>query len=277
VRVASIDPRIGLSTLSSGVSIKELAGVYLKYGDALGVAETSNLNTPKEVRRVLKGLRFSQPDTLANGWYAVRAMAAAHDALFSKGVREQVRIDGRDKVLASLDDPTYVLRIPGAGSATAAIVASASQENSRMIKLRQKFMDTAHNFQRQKWGMNEPSAADEGIVKAADATATDAPVREKLTRILHEFSPVTEAQAYSTAVMTKILAQGAREIISAPVTPVAMRSDETATCLNWARLNLNQCIAAAHFPSEEAWCAGTHAVEEVRTCWATALPAPAAP
>lgn len=272
VRVASIDPRAGISSLSQGMPISQLAGVYLQYGNAMKVAEASKLNTPKEVRRVLKTLRFSQPENLADGWYVVRAMAAAQSKLFADGVRNEVRINGQAKVLASLEDTDYVLRIPGAGDAISAVMASATVENDRMTTLRKRFIDTAFKFQKQKWGMTEPLSS-EPIVKAAEA----APASSTFRRLLAALSPVSEAQAYSTTVMTKILAQGAREVIAAPIIPIALSGkDETSTCLNWARLNLNQCIAAAHFPSEEAWCTGTHAIEEVRACWAAAMPAPGA-
>ncbi len=265
VRVASIDPRAGLGSLSSGVPISELAGVYLHYDDALSVAEASRLNTPKEVRRVLKSLRFSEPETMAEGWYAVRAMAAAQNAVFAQGVRDEVRVKGKDFVLASLNDTNYVLRLPGAGAAVTTVMASVSAENDRMMTLKQKFLDTAYKFQKQKWGMTAPLET----VKAADAGDSSA---SSFKAALAELSPVTPAQAYSATVMTKILSQAARQIASAPMTQVAAQNDETSSCLNWARLNLNQCIAAAHFPSEEAWCTGTHAIDEVRACWAAALP-----
>ncbi|HEY4345469.1 MAG TPA: hypothetical protein VGN05_14050 [Parvibaculum sp.] len=273
VQVASIDPRAGLSSLSQGVPMSQLAGVYLKYGDAMKVAEASKLNTPKEVRRVLKTLRFTQPESMADGWYAVRAMAAAQSKVFAEGVRNEVRVNGQAKVLASLQDPAYVLRLPGAGDAMSAVMASAEVENERMMKLRKRFIDTAFKFQKQKWGMNEPLAS-EPVVKTAEATPPSSAIRSLLAAL----SPVTEAQAYSTSVMTKILGQAAREVIAAPIIPIALSGkDETSTCLNWARLNLNQCVAAAHFPSEEAWCTGTHAIEEVRTCWMTAMPTPVTP
>jgi hypothetical protein len=265
VRVASTDPRAGISALS-GVSMPQLAGVYLKYDDALKVAEASRLNTPKEVRRVLKTLRYSEPETLAEGWYAARAMSAADNAQFAQGVRNEVRVKGKDVVLASLNEPNYVLRLPGAGSAVTAVMASVSSENDRMVALKQRFLDTAYKFQKQKWGMTEPLET----VKAADAGKPS--VSSSFKAALAELSPVTPAQAYSTTVMTKILAQAARQIASTPMTQVALQNDETSSCLNWARLNLDQCIAAAHFPSEEAWCTGTHAIDEVRSCWASALP-----
>lgn len=272
VRVASIDPRAGLSAIAPGIPMSQLAGVYFKYDDAMRVAEKSKLNTPKEVRRVLKTLRFSQPDSLADGWYAVRAMAAAQSKVFAEGVRNEVRVNGQAKVIASLKDSDYVLGIPGASDAISAVMASAEIENSRMLKLRKRFIDTAYRFQKQKWGMNEPLAS-EPVVKTAEA----APSQSMFSRVFSALSPISEAQAYSTTVMTKILALGAREVIAAPIISIsATGKDETSACLNWAKLNLDQCVAAAHFPSEEAWCTGTHAVEEVRACWMAAMPAPGA-
>lgn len=270
-KVASISPSAGLESFSYSVPIRQLAGVYLKYGDAVAVAEKSKLNTPKEVRRILKDLRFSQAETLAAGWYAVRAMTAAQNKAFADGVRSEVSRNGEARVLAALDNPDYVLSIPGAGAAQADVIASVSAENQRLATLRKRFLDVAQQFQHEKWGMNEPLSPAQ--YAEAPAQSTPAPsMATRLASLAHAFAPVGEAQAATPTVMTKILAMGARQILSAPATNVAAR-DDTSTCLNWARLNLNQCIAAAHFPSEEAWCTGTHGVEDVRACWASSMPA----
>lgn len=270
IKVASIDPRSGLSALAlnGGLPLNKMAGVYIRFDNAINGAEASKLNTPKEIRRILKTLRFKAPETLADGWYAVQAMAAAKDPAFSRGARDEVRKLGEAHFLAALNDPNYVLTLPGASSAMAAVMTSAKSEDERLIKLRKRFIETAFHFQKQKWGMITPLH----VGPTTDMAQTE-PVSKQIRQFFASLSPVSPAQAYSRSVMSKILAQGAREAISAPVISVSGTKDETSSCLNWARLNLNQCIAAAHFPSEEAWCVGTHAVEEVRTCWAAALPA----
>tara|TARA_R110000824_G_scaffold366730_2_gene555709 strand:+ start:240197 stop:241270 length:1074 start_codon:yes stop_codon:yes gene_type:complete len=267
VLVASIDPRAGISEISRGMPLSRIADPYFKFDKAINIAETSKLNSPKEVRRVLKTLRFSQPETLADGWYAARAMTAANTAVFAKGVRNELRIHGEAKLLGSLNDPEYVMRMPGADAAISAVMVSAQTEDARLSKLRKRFIDTAFKFQKQKWGMITPLAA-EPETKAAEVTSPT----EILRKTLATLSPISEAHAYSYNVMAKILARGAREIMSAPIVPISGGKDETTSCLNWARLNLNQCVAAAHFPSEEAWCTGTHAVEDIRACWSAALP-----
>jgi hypothetical protein len=269
VKVASIDPRIGLGGITRGVPISDLAGVYLKYDSAIDEAEASKLKSPRDVRRILKMLRIEEPKSLADGWYAARAMTAANDDAFAAGIRHEVRINGAAKVIANLKKPAYVLRLPGATSAMNAVMASVATEDARMAKLRKRFIDTAFRFQKQKWGMTTPPASQPEI-KAADATPS------QIMQFFASLSLVSEAQAYSVSVMSKILGRAAREVMEAPILPISGQKDETTSCLNWARLNLNQCIAAAHFPSEEAWCVGTHGIEEVRTCWAAALPAPGA-
>jgi len=267
VKVASINPGAGINAVSMGVPMAQLAGVYLAYDQTIDKVEGSKLTTPKDVRKALKSLRIETPETLADGWLSVRAMAAANSATFVEGVRNEVRVHGKDKVLKQLEDPAYVLRIPGASAAMSAVMDSGKAEDQRLAKLRKRFIETAFSFQKQKWGMTEPM---EGFsaVKAADNTTA----LEKMRGFIASLSPIGEAQAYSVPVMAKILARGARESIAAPIIPISGTRDETTSCLNWARLNLNQCVAAAHFPSEEAWCAGTHGVEEVRACWAAALP-----
>lgn len=270
VRVASIDPRAGISTLAGGTPVAALAGIYLKYNSGLAEAESSRLNTPKEVRRILKDLRYSEPVSMSEGWYAVHAMTAAQNTAFAQGVREEMRSKGQSRILALLDDDNYILTLPGASAVTSEIMAAIKQNDERMTRLRARFLDVAQKFQRQKWGMSDPLPAAPEAVRAASAATDEGIARQAL----NAFSPVSPAHAYSPTVMKRILATAARQVMAVPASAsTAAANDETARCLNWAKLNLNQCVAAAHFPSEEAWCTGTHAIEEVRACWAAALPA----
>jgi hypothetical protein len=44
-------------------------------------------------------------------------------------------------------------------------------------------------------------------------------------------------------------------------------------CINWARLDLNQCVAAGHFKYEDAYCIAEHALMDVARCLTAAQPA----
>lgn len=275
VQVASIDPSAGVSALTQAApTASQLAGVYIEYGSALAAVHESRLNSPSDVRRALAALRFKEPDALAHGWYATHAMIAAQDPVFAKGIREEVRARGKEAVLAALKgDDNYILQVPGVSSASAAVAVALRGQSERMAALSARFIDTAYSFQKQKWGMTTPLPGAAPETKTASATS----VIDKARAVLAAMSPVSTAHAYTPSVMNRILTLGAYQVIDGSMAASASETrNPTGRCLNWARLNLDQCIAAARFPSEEAWCTGKHAVEDVRGCWAEALP-PSAP
>ncbi|MBX3446516.1 MAG: hypothetical protein KF765_07165 [Parvibaculaceae bacterium] len=273
VQVASVDPSAGIASLSARPQLQQLAGVYADYGSAVAAVGQSKLNTPSDVRRAVAALRFSQPDALADGWYATHAMIAAQDAGFSQGIRDEVRHRGKTAVLAAIEsDDKYILTVRGARSATEAVTAALKAENARMAALSARFKETSYAFQKQRWGMSTPLPA-QGETKTAEAD-DDRSFMERAGDMLAALSPVTPAQAYSPSVMNRVLTLAAYQVIDGSMDAGATTArNPTGRCLNWARLNLDQCLAASRFPSEEAYCAGKHAVEEVRGCWAEAVPA----
>jgi hypothetical protein len=273
VQVASIDPSAGVSALGSAApSLRDLAGPDMDLGSALAALGVSRLNTPNEVRRALARLRFSEPDGLERGWLTSRAMIAAQDPVFAQGVRDEVRSLGKAQVLELLKtDEDYVLQIRGASSGSAAVAVAIRDEGQRMAALSARLIDTAYQFQKQKWGMTVPLPGQpEPETRAADAGSAI----DRARAVLAAMSPVGTAHAFTPSVMNRILTLGAHQVIegTTATAQAGVRRGATGRCLNWARLNLNQCLAAARFPSEEAWCGGKHAVQDVSNCWAEALP-----
>lgn len=271
VQVASIDPSAGVSALTTAPRLGDLTGVYVSYGSALATVAEARLNTPNDVRRALATLRIEEPDRLAEAWYASRAMIAAQDPEFAQGVRNEARAVGKVALLEQLAvDGDHILQIRGASSASAAVALAIRDETGRMSQLSTRFIDKAYEFQKQKWGMIEPESAPlEAPVKAASASPL-----EKARAVMAALSPIGTAHAYTPSVMNRILTLAAHQVLDGSMAAMQAGAarNPTGRCLNWARLNLNQCVAAARFPSEEAWCTGKHAVEDVGNCFAEAVP-----
>lgn len=269
VAVASIDPSAGLSALRPNAPRAATGNALANYRAGVIWASSNPLKTPRNVRQALKQLKIADPVPLAANWLNEQADIARHNRAFADGVRGQLRARGKQELLALIaSDVGYVFNIPGAGEAMADVVSHVGVEDKALSTLSTRLRDTSYAMQRSKWGMIEPLKLETAPVKTASASWTD-----KLKGIAAELSPVAPAQAYSVSVMHRIMATAARRIVD-PDQPVdvSAKGSDTARCVNWARLNLAQCIAAAHFPSEEAYCTGKHAVEEVRQCWAQVLP-----
>jgi len=262
------------------VGVGALAEQYALFQRAVTEAISSPLKTPAELRRLLDKLRFSEAGTVAQAWLAHRGLIAAHDPTFAEGVRRAVARHGAIAVLKQLTGRgSFARDLHGANTAVAAVMAEISADNQRLSELRSRFLSVAQTFQGNRWGMidkpSEPITSDFAQVQPAN---DEGAVVEQFASALSNFSPISSAQAYVPVQMERVLAYGARHLIATSLHAEVQTSElapparNTTSCLNWAKLNLNQCIAAAHFPSEEAWCAGTHAIEDVRACWAGALP-----
>ena len=258
--------------------VHAVAQPYVAFNTAVDEAFKSQLATPREVRRLLDGLRFSEPQMVAQSWLAHRGLIAAENPEFREGVRLALARDGAISVMQQLSGRgSYARNIHGADAAVAAVLERVANDNYRMTVLKGRFLSTAQEFQTKRWGMiDRPETA--APVDFADAGAGDS-LATQITETLQNFSPISPAHAYASPLMERVLAYGALHVIATSLetdvstAEMAPADRRTTSCLNWAKLNLNQCVAAAHFPSEEAWCTATHAIEDVRACWEKVLPA----
>jgi len=258
--------------------VHAVAQPYVAFNTAVDEAFKSQLATPREVRRLLDGLRFSEPQMVAQSWLAHRGLIAAENPEFREGVRLALARDGAISVMQQLSGRgSYARNIHGADAAVAAVLERVANDNYRMTVLKGRFLSTAQEFQTKRWGMiDRPETT--APVDFADAGAGDSLVTQ-ITETLQNFSPISPAHAYASPLMERVLAYGALHVIATSLetdvstAEMAPADRRTTSCLNWAKLNLNQCVAAAHFPSEEAWCTATHAIEDVRACWEKVLPA----
>lgn len=258
--------------------VHAVAAPYVAFNTAVDEAFKSQLATPREVRRLLDGLRFNEPQTVAQSWLAHRGLIAAENLEFQEGVRLALARDGAISVMQQLSGRgSYARNLHGADAAVAAVLERVLNDNYRMTVLKGRFLSTAQEFQTKRWGMIErpkmPASVD-----FADAGNTES-LTTQISDTLRNFSPISPAHASASPLMERVLAYGALHIIATSLetdvstAEMAPADRRTTSCLNWAKLNLNQCVAAAHFPSEEAWCTATHAIEDVRACWETVLPA----
>lgn len=281
VQVASIDPSAGLTSSLLRPAISGNAQNYALYFKNVDLAGAAPLSTPKQVRSALATLRYSDAHALAIGWYSYQGHVAAQEPTFRKGVEETAARLGKEKFLASLtNNPNYAMSLPGAGNAQKAVMTSIAQDDRRMAAVAARFAEATRVMGSSKWGMMTPLPPEFTAIRQAEQPAAGSwldMLKEGVKAASNELAPVTPASAAAHMVMERIMVIGARDVVLGKVggdTPALYASDpDTVQCMTWARLNLSQCLAAAHFPSEEAYCTGKHAVEEVRTCLSAGFPA----
>ena len=253
---------------------------YTQFQRAVTEAIGSSLGTPREIRRLLDKLRFSEPQSVAQGWLAHRGLIAANDPAFADGVRRALAQQGPISVMEQLTGRgSFARNLPGANSAVAAVMSQIVLDNDRLSELRAHFLSAAHTFQGNRWGMIEKPTSQQAVDFAnVENLGAQTTLTTHVASALEALAPISPALAYAPPLMERVLAYGARHLIATSLETEIQAGDlapptqRSTSCLNWAKLNLNQCIAAAHFPSEEAWCTATHAIEDVRACWASVLP-----
>ncbi len=258
--------------------VHAVARHYVAFDTAVDEAFKSQLATPREVRRLLDGLRFNEPQMVAQSWLAHRGLIAAENPEFQEGVRLALARDGAVSVIQQLSGRgSFARNLHGADSAVSAVLERVANDNYRMTVLKGRFLATAQEFQTKRWGMIDRDNRDRSFDFADNGLQES--FGEKVAGTLRNFSPISPAHAYASPLMERVLAYGALHVIATSLETdvstegMAPADRRTTSCLNWAKLNLNQCVAAAHFPSEEAWCTATHAIDDVRACWAQVLPA----
>lgn len=251
----------------------EKAAAYRAFDAAIDDLANRKFKAPRDVRAALDSLRPHDPAKLGEGWVANSAFLAAAQPEFVAALKAAVARDGKQAVLSRLKSGTGVWMFAGSQKARSAVVADASVAYQKLTGLGQRFLTTAVEFQRTRWGSYEPT-----VPFSVDPQFAAAEIEDMgFGGILAELAGVTEAQA-AAPVMQRILAIAghiALEESEASSTVSLVQNRDLSRCTRFARLNLNQCLAAAHFPSEEAYCTGKHAVNEIAYCWATYLPAAA--
>ncbi len=256
-------------------ALKQKAAAYRAFGAAIDDLAGRKFKAPRDVRAALDTLRPHDPELLAEGWIANSAFIAANEPSFAKAVKSAVDRDGKNAVMAQLRSGNGVWLFEGTQQARSEVVADAAATYDKLTGLGERFLATAIEFQRTRWGSYEPAAP---FSVSPEFAASEVGGRD-FASILGELAGVTEAKAAAGPVMQRILVLAGHLAIqdaSAGESSDLMANPDLARCARFARLNLNQCLAAAHFPSEEAYCTGKHGVNEIAGCWAEFLPAAAA-
>ena len=129
---------------------------------------------------------------------------------------------------------------------------------STMRTLGVSLRETAIRLGRSRWG-----ADDTPVVTFASTGNSARPYMLSKARPMESMEPMTDRILNLAARMSIGAAEGSQRAASDKL----VSNSQMKQCLSWARLNLNQCKAAAAKPSELAYCASEHALKERADCW----------
>jgi len=203
-------------------------------------------------------------------------------------------------------DMNYASRLPGSGEAVQAALNTALVEGAKASTVGEQFEQRAYSLQKTPMKAEKApkgavrvaqlkAAQEKGrpvsstFLAAMNAPAAGESQTEQGSRLLQQISQAlkigpSSAYASSTSLTggLKYKAQN-RDTIDRMVTLAAyqeldpssklaseqetvMLDPKTKDCLEWSKLQLNQCVAASRFKYEHAFCLGRHALKDVGAC-----------
>jgi len=228
-------------------------------------------------------------------------LIGAQNTQFAEGVMETARYQGLDTVVYQLYvDPDYAASLPGAQEASGEIQNAWASDIAAIGRSAAHVKDQSYSLQKQpKWKKLRTDSRAERLEAVAQAQSArfeppdatkrqiaqigtireadpDGPQkRQDFWQVFgHGAPPQTEifASQYRGVMHRKALTLSALEILGATSSDSSewienyMTSPRLTQCVNTARLNTEQCIAAGHFKYEDAFCIAEHELKEISTC-----------
>jgi len=269
------------------------AAAYLSFTRELAQLR-GGFESPLAVREALIQGASYDPERLSRGLVAYAAVLALQSPEFVEGVRLWVHrpADREDMIRRIVADPRYASLLPGADAAAALVIDTLEQEINALSSAGGSIESDAYTIQmasdpRRSWAVLHLYDRDARLQAVKDAGGRMAPGSPAETRRLKDaalgasrLSVVAERtrRPPHPPAVTQALALAALSALGEadPArTDRLQREGVSQRCLEIAKLNLHQCLAAARPSYEDIFCLGRHVVRDVATCArGAARPAP---
>ncbi|MBL4854050.1 MAG: hypothetical protein JKY25_07390 [Robiginitomaculum sp.] len=269
------------------------------------IHKTTNgsINTPEHMNQTMDGLSQVFSPGIGPAFIGYGALIGAQNSQFAEGVIETARYQGLDTVVYQLYvDPDYAASLPGAELASGEIQNAWASDVASIGRSAARMKEQSYSLQKQsKWKklrtdsraerleavsraqsvrFNPPTEttrqiAQTGTIREGDLDGPQK--RQSFWQVFgHASPPQTEtfSNQYKRGMHRKALTLSALEILGATGSDSSewienyMTSPRLTQCVNTARLNTEQCIAAGHFKYEDAFCIAEHELKEISDCLA---------
>ena len=274
-------------------SVADSAATYIAFARDMATIE-GGFESPEAIQAALARASSYDPEQLSRGLIAYASILALQSPEFVQGVRQFNTPEAtRQRIVAEIvADPKRASRLPGADAAAGLIIASLQTDVEALSRAANSIENDAYNIQnpwdpRRAWAVTQiadrqgrldaahgdgeamlPPAALTARLFAAAHDGTGLAVREG--RRAPPYPPVVE-NALSLAALAALGAAGEN---ARPNTDALQFDWTSRTCMQMAKLNLLQCLAASRPNYEDIFCLGRHVVRDLSTCTrGAALPA----
>ena len=265
--------------LNSGVA--EAAAVYLAYmRDAASIS--ASFTDAAMVQDAVRRAASYEPTQLAHGMVAYAAVLALQSPEYVAGVRQySVNPEQRAELVRQItSDPAYAAQLPGAEHAAGLIAAQLQADGQSVYRAGEAVKQAAYDVQHQRWSREAVPNREERLERARTLSATRLnPSLDESARLLQAGLngaglPVVSARAeppYTEAVIrglaiAALATLGAAGEDARATTDALMVENSGSYCLNFSKLNLMQCLAAARPHYEDVFCLGQHILMDTGQC-----------
>ncbi|WP_339739898.1 hypothetical protein [uncultured Maricaulis sp.] len=285
-------------------AVRTAAGDYAAFHGVVADLRSAPIGSGEDLDSAMDRLTaFYVHDRLVRAWIAYTAMIAAQHPEYLDDVRELADYYGAQAAMSGLlYDPTYAISFTHADTAEASVVDALERDSAGIREVSDRYRAAAYDLQATRWA--QARAGDRRSRLSALENAGSAPSvplsNEFLLSLdtgldgvvpasaLYDHPEIARMGAYATPQLTltvgdavidpdrdrigRILSVAALQAISNDPSQStelinALLSDPVVErCLTWARLDLQQCVAAGHFKYEDSFCIAEHALLDVSRC-----------
>ncbi|HHI88461.1 MAG TPA: hypothetical protein ENK01_00785 [Hellea balneolensis] len=277
------------------------AGNYAVLRNQVALAETGDINTAADMNAMMDGLSRVYSPSLGPALLGYGAMIGAQNSEFVEGVRETARYEGLDTVVYRLyANPDYAATLPGATAAARDIQTAWNSDIAAMGRAGANIKAQSYSLQqRPEWKkmrsddrkaridaisraksirFDPPTSTREKLAAIGAIRADDGLAAQKRQQFWQVYGRLSAPQSqsfpsqYKGEMNKRALTLAALEILGATGRDSTiwienyMTSPRLTQCVNTARLNTEQCLAAGHFKYEDAFCIARHELTEISNC-----------
>lgn len=240
-------------------------------------------------------------ERLVRAWLAYSSLIAEQHPQFLDDVRDVADYYGRDAAVAALaNDPAYAGAFRYADQASESVLEAIDEDADEIESIGEQFRLSAYDLQNERWA--NAVARDRqnrlAALRAADQIAAPLATDMFSTQFVSETDIRSASSMFADVTPIRALPANTPDLSLNPDVPYepdrvrvgrilsiaalrAIGSDNRFTedslqtlladplaqrCIEWARVNLAQCVAAAHFEYEDSFCIAQHALIEVSQC-----------
>lgn len=285
-------------------AVRSAAGDYAAFHGVVADLHSAPIGSGADLDSAMDRLTaFYVHDRLVRAWIAYTAMIAAQHPEYLDDVRELADYYGAQAAMSGLlYDPTYAISLAHADTAEASVVDALERDSAEIRVVSDRYRAAAYDLQSTRWAQARSGDRRDRLSALENAgSGPMVPLSSDFLRsldtgvdgvvpasALYEHAEIARISAYATPQLSltvgdaapdpdrdrigRILSVAALQAISndpsqsSELVDALLSDPVVERCLTWARLDLQQCVAAGHFKYEDSFCIAEHALLDVSRC-----------